>query len=308
MNNSRRGKVAAAWLVALAAVAPAATQAATFTVSGEITFADPGLRLIDAYDVTSPVSVGREVHHEALGTRDFHAQADSLAEEGGLHAHAYSQIIHQVSGESGGGAYTAHAFAMSSFNDFVVNGPIGAPPIDTSLNFHLSGQMSLGTYHAIFGSWPSVSAGVNFSVQVDGASGSGDGGSYGLSYSNGIASAPNASGMLVGFNGSMDLKTRVFTLPVNVPIPIALYLDTVAQVQVDFADAFVTSANTDFGSTLTFATDRPVFDLPAGYTVNSVEAGIVNNVFTPAVPEPGSAGLLALGLAGLSLLRARARA
>lgn len=301
MKNAHRLFVSSACLLALAGVA----QAEEYRVSGEILYADPGLAVIDQYALTSPLSIGREVHHESLGVRDFHAQANSLAERYGLHAHTYSQIIHQVSGESGGGQYSAHAFAMATYNDFRIDGPVGAPPVQTLLNFHLSGQRDLAWYHARFGSWPRASASVGFGVQIDGASGSGDGGTSVVSNTNGQKNAPFETGLLVGFDGDMDIRTRLFTLPVNTFIPITLTLDAVSSVQVDFADSFETSANADFGSTLRFATDRPVFDLPPGYTVNSTDAGIMNNVFMLAVPEPPAAGLLALGLACVGRFRRR---
>ena len=63
------------------------------------------------------------------------------------------------------------------------------------------------------------------------------------------------------------------------------------------------TANTDFGSTLTFATTGDVFNLPSGYTANSAQAGIVDNHF---IPEP-SATLGALGLVMIPLLRSRPR-
>jgi hypothetical protein len=59
------------------------------------------------------------------------------------------------------------------------------------------------------------------------------------------------------------------------------------------------SALNDFGSTLTFSTSGPAFDLPGGYTVNSVSADIVNNQYwggtTVSAPEPGTLFLLGSG-------------
>ena len=111
-----------ATLVSLMAAA-ATAHAAQFSVSGNIEFQDPSLVVIDQYDVTAaPISVGREVHHEVLGERDFHAQASSLAENYGLHGHTFTQVIHQVSGGippgTDGGTYSATAFAQSGSLQF----------------------------------------------------------------------------------------------------------------------------------------------------------------------------------------------
>ena len=42
-------------------------------------------------------------------------------------------------------------------------------------------------------------------------------------------------------------------------------------------DAFIALGNADFGSTLRFPTGVPVFNLPAGYSASSPDAGIVDN-------------------------------
>ena len=61
---------------------------------------------------------------------------------------------------------------------------------------------------------------------------------------------------------------------------------------------------TDFLDPLSFATDKPVFNLPNGDTVNSVEANIVNDQFV-AVPEPGTLVVVATSLLGFGVLRRR---
>jgi hypothetical protein len=66
------------------------------------------------------------------------------------------------------------------------------------------------------------------------------------------------------------------------------------------------SSNAQFYQSLSFATDQPVFDLPAGYTANSPTGGIVANGYQP-VPEPGTTALLLLA-APATLLRRHRRA
>jgi hypothetical protein len=69
-----------------------------------------------------------------------------------------------------------------------------------------------------------------------------------------------------------------------------------SSVQVILSDGYFTSALSVFGKKLNFATERPVFNLPAGYTVNSVDAGAVNNVSTTPLPVPTTDVLATLGL------------
>ena len=60
-------------------------------------------------------------------------------------------------------------------------------------------------------------------------------------------------------------------------------------------------ANADFFHSLSFATSGDVFNLPAGYTVNSVSGGIVNNRFVGApVPLPSTLLLLGSGFPRLA--------
>jgi hypothetical protein len=62
----------------------------------------------------------------------------------------------------------------------------------------------------------------------------------------------------------------------------------------------------DFSDPFSFATNHDVLDLPAGWTVNSPESGVVNNSFN-AVPEPATPAVLCFGLLGLAVVRRRAR-
>ena len=69
-----------------------------------------------------------------------------------------------------------------------------------------------------------------------------------------------------------------------------------------------TSGSSDFGGTLSFAPSGPAFDLPPGWTANSVSGNIVDNRFVgAAVPEPGGLTLLASGALLLLGLARRAR-
>jgi len=59
-------------------------------------------------------------------------------------------------------------------------------------------------------------------------------------------------------------------------------------------------SNTPFG--LSFSQRGPVFNLPAGWTANSLDGSIVNNML---VPEPSTWVLIAIPLMGLAVTRRR---
>jgi hypothetical protein len=58
-----------------------------------------------------------------------------------------------------------------------------------------------------------------------------------------------------------------------------------------------------FSNTLSFPRLGPAFNVPAGYTVNSSEAMIVDNRWIGNVPEPSSSMLVGIAATVLSFLR-----
>ena len=66
------------------------------------------------------------------------------------------------------------------------------------------------------------------------------------------------------------------------------------------------SVNSDFENTFGFSQSGPVFDLPAGWTANSDDGSIVNNMFV-LTPEPSTALFLSAGIVGLAVRRRHAR-
>jgi hypothetical protein len=68
-------------------------------------------------------------------------------------------------------------------------------------------------------------------------------------------------------------------VPVNTPFPLEMSLQVLAQIAVPQAGGVILAASTDFAHTASFPTSGPVFNLPAGYTVNSAQAGITGNTF-----------------------------
>ena len=114
---------------------------------------------------------------------------------------------------------------------------------------------------------------------------------------------------LAGFSvsniyGVSGVISGTITEPTGVPLTLQLTLTTNGQV---IANGFGGgSVFIDFGHTLGFEDGVPVFDLPAGFSANSVSMGLVDNVIgTPnaSTPEPASFGLSMAALLGIGLLR-----
>jgi hypothetical protein len=92
------------------------------------------------------------------------------------------------------------------------------------------------------------------------------------------------------------LTTPSFLAPVGVPFAVRMYMESDHGVQDNFSPGSATSAS-DFSNTLSFIEGAPVFDLPAGYTVNSIDGNIVDNQFVGGatqVPALGGSAHLAI--------------
>lgn len=99
-----------------------------------------------------------------------------------------------------------------------------------------------------------------------------------------------------------DLKTGTIMVRDGDSVSFSFFLNSSASGQLDGKGGFSRSSAT---RSFSFATDRPVFDLPEGFTVLINEPRIVNNRYTPppleVIPVPGAIWLFLTGAAPFAL-------
>lgn len=211
-------------------------------------------------------------------------------------------------------------FGLASAARWVNDWAISAPSQDTGqtqdgrLWFNLKGQLDatgiLGTAYAIVNLIiTDNSTGVNvFYDQLDFGNFTG---AYGDNYSTivavgGFTDFMNAS-QATGFDSVVSSLANGLDIYTN---PIAWTAGDTYSVQLGFdtqALRYETGYTTGptvalFADPFTFATDRPVVDLPSGWTLNSPQSDIVDDELLPEPPTPVVVGI---GLLGLAVFRRR---
>ncbi len=182
-----------------------------------------------------------------------------------------------------GGAATAH-FRIDDLVISNIDNPGDASPILVSMNFRLDGSFA---FSGTLTDKPNLN---RAGVRVRDYSAFGfiqDSGFYNIYggpeedvFAGGIFASLGRTEFISG-----DFATPPRTFQVGVPQVFGLELIASASTNTSMAEPRFSRA--DFANTLAFAPGMPVFNLPAGYTANSVGGHVVNNVFLPpAVPEP----------------------
>jgi hypothetical protein len=185
----------------------------------------------------------------------------------------------------------------------------GLATVFVMLNLDLSGSLGAGGSLNSPGFDPPAGAGgtasINVSVTTQALTGQTFSGTRGYSNNNRHEESFQSSGLLAGGDA---LVTSPFEVQVGAPFTVmmAMGVSAGASTNVSHGNAF---ARASFSNALSFPTDRPVFTVPDGYTVNSVSAGIVNNRFGfLQVPEPSTLALFLIGSILLAGARRRVRA
>jgi hypothetical protein len=288
------------FIAALAfALGDSPASAADYLIQGGIGQAIPSFAAYSSYgsfDMSVPVPVGRELRYDQNGdaanhVASVHMQTNVLTEPFAFHGHSFVQVIKPFSSVTD----NREIRLTASSNTYVqgltssITGPAGN--VTATLNMHLSGTAASGTsftpdslYSPRADNFLSLSLRVNGLNVIDGQ--------YGVSVTDGGAPVIFEAGKIVNYNGNMIIVSNPFTVPTNTPFTIDVVFATVANVSYAPNESFTAQTNIDFGSTFSFATDRPVFNLPAGYSAQSAEIGITDNALILPVPEPASLALL----------------
>jgi hypothetical protein len=241
---------------------------------------------------------------------------------GGLALGSLGAIVQgtAAAGESQIDFNVLQAAAAFSGDEVVFTGPTGGTTL-TSLNLILDGALVAdGSGLSLAGQNPaswSSSADVTVSANLQGTQGSAAGtGSLSATASDSKPFAITASGLLAGFTGTsggfstptihilngghvfVDLSlVASFSCHANGP-----FGGPPGTLHQGFAKCNATADYLDTAFGFGFSHSGLVFNLPAGWTANSLDGNIVNNMFVP-VPEPGTGLLVMAGVLGLAMAR-----
>ena len=198
---------------------------------------------------------------------------------------------------------SADAAASFTIDDVIFTNTTGETSFSGAANFLLRGLYSVNSADLDGLIVTSIST-LQLTCTVDGGSVNG---AYIAEFDSGGNFQLSSSGVLSGLAGgpSSDISVT-FSVPIsgqaNVPISVACFMN------VNTVASLGTSGSSDFGDPLSFAPSGPVFDLPPGWTANSISGNIVDNRFVgAAVPELGALPLLASGALWILGLTVRSR-
>jgi len=259
---------------------------------GDLDWPAQGIFKVDDEPVSGPVLL-----QDGLGTATGSITAQKGAVKGSL-----------------SGFFNARAFETHRFNPAIdalsqgtiqIDGP--TPTVETSVNLHIDGSLNVTAQPHDRHPFTVADGLVTFELEVHGipsllaasVSDTNNGQNAGVVFNafTGLAIVPHDSFIFINGTG----KTPLITLPTGVPL-LSRFEMTLGFVHLTSAFPGVSTFSGDFDNTFSWATDRPVFDLPPGYTVNGM--GIVDNHYT--VPEPAN-GFAALCLALVSVFYPRNR-
>jgi hypothetical protein len=237
---------------------------------------------------SSPVDTlavsGVPVHAAGLGSFTARAAAD----QGILGARIAMELPNIGSSEY----TTINSQARFSLDDVIITGPGGGPAsVPATMHVRVDGEMSwinAGTADAIMELF--IGGGHNFGTY-----------SHGNAGDSGVALFAGESGNSI--HGMFSYTSTFSTTFAN---SVQVNFIARASAQMNPGGGVASSyASSDFFNGVHFPTAGPVFDLPEGYTANSVSGNIVDNHWMGVVPEPSSALLGLIAAAGLSAVAIR---
>jgi hypothetical protein len=204
-----------------------------------------------------------------------------------------------------------YASASVNVDDLFFSSPPGSTveEIPIRLNLHLAGVFG---FDAANDDAQTANVSVDFTLPgpiTDGNETNIVGGDIEIIRADGVATSIDREGLLADVQAvdEMDqsgdfrrvvridanITTPEFVIPMNVPTNLGISIGISGQQSSALGFGRLSA---DFEHTLSFPKDRPVFDLPPGFTANSAALGIVDNQYV--VPEPATAVLLGLAVMG----------
>jgi hypothetical protein len=249
---------------------------------------------------TGPTGIGNDGTFLEFG-------ADS-ANQGITQAQGNSTVTNASYGLNGGGFF-AGGYAQFMCSDMVVSGPSNPAGVSMTFNLVLYGGYSVA--NALNNPGPGDYLGSSQSISNIGLQLGILGGNYqgafsvtAMSDGDGNQSQSDAnSGLLNTFEGTGPYLFTLgpVTVPVNSPFSFSneLTVGTMYNANPSGTEAqapnFTGAAVADYS----VSSQPNAATLPGGYTLNSAEANIVNDVYTSPVPEPSTLSLLGAALLGV---------
>ncbi|HXS97435.1 MAG TPA: hypothetical protein VN736_22710 [Candidatus Limnocylindrales bacterium] len=200
---------------------------------------------------------------------------------------------------STGTSLPATGRASAQFEDTGLIFSTGDPNIKqvtVSVNGNLHGSLAVSSSDSDAGAQMTMILTLNGTALIAYSTSLADISSNPLECHGSIGTAPPCGTTLNAAITSLEL-----TVPVNTPLDFVMSISALANSP--FSGG---SASAEFRDTFEFPLSGPVFNLPQGVTVNAPELFIVNNQFTPPIPEPAT--WFGAGVAAVAMLLRRAKA
>lgn len=237
--------------------------------------------IVTPYDVTDDMLAADGVDVEPGGQLQARAASQASATAGlGANAFGYIQQVGplQENDTRNGSAVAEATYVMT------LTGP-GGPGfiVQTSFKMLLTGTLAVASVPTA-GQANAGSAGIGISYRLDGmllsaTPANGSTGSRNVTTTGGGPVTVTSLDALVGWTEPSGVVTSpTFSVVAGTPFTLQVQLNATAQASaLQGESGFIASGSSNFGHTLRFVSNGPVFDLPDGYTVNSPDAGIVDN-------------------------------